>query len=186
MRQRVREAIDSERCTYWGRVKPGSKPTLGRALERILRFSYREDLMEYPFIHAHHDYSCNIKEPPITFASYRESHRLDRLEVPEKDQGLHDDTLLYETAIVTNTEIDEIALPKGLVFLGHIPRFANDEEEATWPALKAFSDERVRKIKMTSDEVSRIRRANPDMPHLEAYDIAYERVWGHKRRRSKN
>ncbi len=156
----VRTPIVSK--TYWGRVKPGSRPSLQRALERVIYHSERERLIEDVLLETNHFFVCNLVEPPRTFEEWKNDRELELLETPEQEQHLTDDTILYETARITNSRVEKVDLPEGLVFLGHTQGYANLRDKEfweKWPVEQFLAERRALR-----EEIARLRSLNREMP----------------------
>ncbi len=163
MRQRIHACFDRPSTTYWGRVKPGSREVLRRAMERIFFFSERENLIEDVLLETQHWFACGLEEPPKSFRAWREELELEWLVQPDVDQGLTDNTTLYESAVVTHSRVEKVELPSGLVFLGHIPRYGNQASKElieNWP-VEQFKAER----RALREEIARLTLLHRDMPN---------------------
>lgn len=176
MKQRIHAALDPRRDTYWGRVKPGSKKTLWRAIRRIAQLSEDERLVDNVFLRNNHWIYCNLQEPPKRFQQWRKENDLDWLDTSSNNFEIDQDPILYETAWITSTQVDTVSLPDGLIFLGHTPEYrsAADKERGEM-FMRAY--ERATPYRLARRaEISRLRRLHPDMPSGQLLALARKNV----------
>ncbi|MEM9726231.1 MAG: hypothetical protein AAF909_12345 [Pseudomonadota bacterium] len=119
------------RTTCWVRTRPGSRPTLERAMRRVLLFSQRQGSIGI-IGPAQHLITQEVLKKPWGLEDFFACFSRIELSAHAGEIDLSKKTI-FEIFLISNTSVSEVILPDGICFLGHWTTpwpFSHDDDDA--------------------------------------------------------